>query len=374
MANNKLEVLVYTPKAKRLKKPVKYIYQRSEVFLSVSDKGFYIETSFAKVSNEPIIGKKKIRDAIKKAELLYMILYRKKLQYDTLMISVGHVLEEVNVSKGGEHPLVYSMADTMISGMAAEWRTCSVVQGVVSTPKSKQGRLYASLFALIIAKSKKLATEKFMYLWMAMNGLYGEIADIVLHTDYDSDLEINKKTLEWLKMEYAQIRFLALLEGWKYNLGDLSIRKNEKQQNKLRLDAENLCSNIDADRIPDFYIASKNKDEQNEQIVKLQNIIKNNSQNDNVDIDAQAFMTLWLPYHIRCKYFHGELPVSLLCFENEQPLPTIRVINYFMEAFLDEELPKWFDESILNNELKPKVRQYAMACKCKDKHLKEFQL
>lgn len=378
MPNQKKKVLVYTPKAKNSKTPLKYTYQKSEVFLSVSSNGYYIETSFEKIEADTILDKNRIRDAIKKAELLYLIFFSKKIHYDKLCVSIDGVVKELNVSKDNNHPFVYSIIEKMDSCMPEGWRSNSVLKGILSTPKTKQGRLFASLYALVIAKSKKYATEKFMYLWMAMNGLYGEIADTILHlerNESEKGAEIEKRTVEWLKKEYGQIKFLALLQGWQYDLGILSNKnKSEKQRYNLRLNAEKLCEHIDINNIKSFYTAAKNNDRENDVITELDNVINYYLKDKNTAIHPYAFMTLWLPYQIRCKYFHGELPLSLLCFENEHPLPAIMIINIFLEAFLDEELPKWFDEDRVRTELIPKVLRYAKACKCKDNHLIDFQL
>lgn len=378
MSSRKIKVSVFTPRVRRAKTQIKYFYQKSEVYLSISGSGFNIETTFTKLNANPIINKNRIRDAIKKAELLYLILYGKKLQYETLCVSAGALYEEYSVSNGIDQPLVYSMVDNMITTMSDGWKSEEVLKGIVSAPKTKQGRLFASLYALIIAKSKMYATERFMYLWMAMNGLYGEISDIIIHPDSDirnNSLEADKNTVAWLNREYGQIKFMALLQGWQYDLSSLSHPRNEKERNHIRLDAEILCEKIKTDSLHTFYTAVKTNDIDNKYITELQGIIKNDSQDDKIVIHPYAFMTLWLPYQIRCKYFHGEFPVSLLSFENEHPLPAITVVNTFLESFLDNELPKWFDENIVDNELKPKVWQYARACKCnKNKQLIEFKL
>ena len=61
-------------------------------------------------------------------------------------------------------------------------------------------------------------------------------------------------------------------------------------------------------------------------------------------MDPMGLFLFWLPYQIRCKYFHAEKAIPMMCFLDETPIPAVRFINSLLEEFLDEELVKWFED------------------------------
>ena len=83
-------------------------------------------------------------------------------------------------------------------------------------------------------------------------------------------------------------------------------------------------------------------------------------------------MLVWLPYQLRCKYFHAENALPMFCFSEEHPLSTLRVVNKLLEQYLDANLPQWFGDENLNNCLLPTIRTAIDGCKCnKDGYLVE---
>lgn len=75
-------------------------------------------------------------------------------------------------------------------------------------------------------------------------------------------------------------------------------------------------------------------------------------------------LLLYLSYKMRCNYFHAERPVAMICFENEHPIPVLKILNAFIEDFLDSNLSRWFDTKDLEDNIKPRIRLLVECCKC----------
>ena len=86
-------------------------------------------------------------------------------------------------------------------------------------------------------------------------------------------------------------------------------------------------------------------------------------------MSVYAAISIYFPYLVRCKYFHGERALPLLCFKNEHPLPVLCVLNVVIEDFLDENLNNWFDDGRLENEFHPRIKTMIEACKVKKNRL-----
>ncbi len=82
-----------------------------------------------------------------------------------------------------------------------------------------------------------------------------------------------------------------------------------------------------------------------------------------------ASLLLYLSYKMRCKYFHAEKALPLICFVNEHPLPVLRVLNVILEDYLDENLHRWFDDDLFKASILPAIISLAENCVCNKKHL-----
>lgn len=74
------------------------------------------------------------------------------------------------------------------------------------------------------------------------------------------------------------------------------------------------------------------------------------------EMDPKGFFIFWLPYQLRCKYFHGEKAVPMMSFSREAPIPTLCLVNNILEDFLDSELVKWFDNDLLETVFIPRIK------------------
>lgn len=74
-----------------------------------------------------------------------------------------------------------------------------------------------------------------------------------------------------------------------------------------------------------------------------------------------GFMLLWLPYRIRCKYFHSDITMPIYAVKNESILKELEILNKIIESFLDESIPVWCVDEIKEdylNKLETVVRDW----------------
>ena len=96
-------------------------------------------------------------------------------------------------------------SDHLKPGLSATFWKPDIIQTILDTTKSKYDRRFAALFALMMAQSKEYESERFLYFWMAMNALYGYMAEI--------HMEKNGKQL---RKEAAQIRLISCFYNTSY--------------------------------------------------------------------------------------------------------------------------------------------------------------
>ena len=175
-----------------------------DIRLELSKTGIRITFSFNKVySKDDMLGYGKFYifpDAIKKALLLYLVKFSKNLDLTAIRLKIdgGEVVIDVK-----DTPLVYSLVNgSLLRQMDSSFQNKAVLDGIIGFTKSKQDHRMASLFALLCSKSKIYEAERFIYLWMAFNGLYSFFGEKA------ADIR-NLKSLQ----EAQGIGYLLALEG-----------------------------------------------------------------------------------------------------------------------------------------------------------------
>lgn len=336
---NKREYLVHTGNPNLKGTTFSYKYRNQPVRLTINRSGITIAlTSNKKLHITEIIKKDWFRDAIRKASLVYLIRFSSILSVNSLYLTTEEGTGCIYNAKENFDPLVYCMIDNkLLRPMASEWRKKEVLSIIVNTHKSdsQKDRRFAALNSLLMAKSKKYESERFLYLWMTINALYGYMTQYCIYKNKDKG---NKP------QEYQQIRLISEYYGLKFSSQNVSKGKRSRL----------VESSID------FFsqFVGDAKDElineiQHNSWTSLHMSLFNGEVTEKYDV--LAFMYYWLPYNIRCKYFHGETPIAIISFANERPIPSLGIINDLLERMLDNELYKWFDEKYLNDYAIPKL-------------------
>lgn len=336
--------------------PLVYSYSSTKnIKMTVDENGFYIETERKRRQDAfNIDNNRLLLDAIRKACIIQLIRYG-RIAVETLVLAIDSEETVIYDAREKQEPLIYGLCGNVLQRkMSMDWGETQEKR-ILKTTKSSTNRLDASLYALLVAKSKTYETERFIYLWMAFNGLYGYIAE-------KAKKFCKEKSVEgWIKNEYAQLKFASMLVGHPY-LGIFSEEKKDSFRFKMELE----ITKIRPEEVKDFLLAIKNE-EKNEHITAIEDILSEFGIKEKMSV--YAAISMFFPYLVRCKYFHGERALPLLCFKNEHPLPVLRVLNVVIEDFLDGNLYKWFDEGRLENEFHPRIEMMIEACKVKKNRL-----
>ena len=245
--------------------------------------------------------------------------------------------------------------DDLDSPLPPGFKTKAVINNLLNTAKSSYDERNNALIALLLAKGSSYRSEKSIYLWMAMNGLDGYMTK-------EAEKHLYSKSEEnWLKNENGQLKFFSLIIEYPY------CHVDKKQEDTLLRQLNFLLGKAEADQTEDMIQALKANDCENEIIESIHRVLKE-AGIETGKMHPYATLLLYLSYKTRCNYFHAEKTVPLMCFENEYPLPVLRVLNAVLEDFLDNNLSLWFDPEKLNTVLIPRIKEYAENCRCDKKN------
>lgn len=266
-----------------------------------------------------------VMDAIKKACLLFALVNGTCLEIRKINVSMNGELLTTQVF-GKAHPLVYSMLSGDIGLKEAGLDDPVLLAQIANTPKSRNGRAEAALMAYLVAKTRTYRIERFIYLWMSINAIYGlaiEQAKDYMKTSKGKDLKRFQ--------ERDGLRLLAAM----YNMSYPDIRR----ENEKRIQAH-------------AFSLAKRKDPGDCLSILKQTISGDRKCTENIEryevrpgeyeeYDWLALMLFWLPYQLRCHYFHSENTVPVFCYEDEKLLQGLAFVNEVLEGFLSMELAIW---------------------------------
>ena len=315
--------------------PFHYKYGSTSVEICVAKRGFQIEYERPKLVMD-LVSDDLFQDAIKKVELLGLILYSKRIKYSSITATVDDS-ETCLFSTDDNNCFLYTMiSEQLRSPMSEKWSDDEVINTLLYTTKSSYDRRFSSLFAFLLAKSKAYESEKFFYLWMSMNGLYGHMAE---------------KHPEIIQKEWRQIKLVASFYEFNYDSRDKIDNKQKINKNRIRGKITEIIETMDSNQLLDTISAVKENKWDNDLLEDVKSVL--DEELGESLMDPMGFFLFWYPYQLRCKYFHGEKSIPIMSFPNERPLPALKFVNVLLEDFLDAELHRWFNEKLCCNKLIP---------------------
>lgn len=327
------------------------------IILTISKRGYCVEV-YRTVMKEhcQILQDPLFKDALRKVSRIQLIKYGEIFKGAVYADISGKKSCIYDIGSEGQYELVYSMCGNKLRRcLLGNWDIASL-QRVVAVTKSKTERIDAALDAVLMAKSKSYETERFIYLWMAMNGLYGFAMEVAT-----KEMPSNREQ-KWISHEYAQLKFFAMLNGYAYHAADKEIEPQVIKQIEI------LIGKIERGKEREIIKSIKEK-KHNEFERKIIEFFANGGVTEGKMLPYAALL-LYVSYKIRCKYFHAEKVMPLICFENEHPIPVLRFLNILIEDFIDNNLYKWFSADCYTGEILPRIKEIAKNCKCdKNKHL-----
>lgn len=338
MTDKRHTYAIASEKGRRTTRPFCYSFWNCDVEMHIVKNGIIVCFNRPKyIEHDLILKDSMVKDALKKAAMLHLIKYGYFFSYDTLRATIDDQTRFIYSSdKEGNSLLYYLIENQLQSKMPDSWMLDPVISTILNTAKSNYDRRFSALFALITAKGKRNITERFIYLWMSVNALYGFMAQI--HPSHP-------------KREVAQLSIIAKYNGCKY------IGGNELEKRRCLAKILDYLDTISAEMLSRIKEDVEANDWKGTHLTEIKNIVDETLGIGK--IDPKGLFNFWIPYQLRCKYFHGEKELPLLCFAEERPLPALKWISSFLEEFLDKELVKWFDETELHNRLIPRL-EYLM--------------
>lgn len=324
------------------KKTCDYSYQfgnTKDICIQISSSGISIKAHLTKIYDKIEMftdGTYLFSDAIKKSLLLYLITYNKPLTIKALAIQIDDEKEQLDIKEKAT-PLIYSMISSSLSApINKAFLSEPCVDGILSQTKSSYDSRMAALFALLCGKSKQFETERFIYFWMSLNGLYGYYSSIV--GKEHNNTKISK--------EYKQIRYFQSF----YSLGNETI-SDDSDKKRIANETMSIIKQT-SELLSQDFLQSENGTAVAEKIARL--LVKKDGTAYN--ISPYGYLLTQLPYYLRCNLFHGNKPIKLFCLEDDLEIQCLRSINEILENFLDNELFKWFDCNYINEIVVPQAK------------------
>ncbi len=249
-------------------------------------------------------------ESLKKGMLFHLLLYSKPLPTNNIRIYIDD--KEVPFLYSVKSPVIYSLIlEDLKYPMSSEWKDAyPVFRYFCQNHKSYQKDLAASLYALLYSKSKDNYTERFLYLWISMNGLYNHLAKMK-----------NSK----IRRENEKITVLEKVEEW--GTGCI-IRKD---LGELAYIVENAFTTYGFGT-EKFY-----------EVLRME-LLKFPPDKPAYDIILDGYLNLWYPYYLRCNLFHANRPIALFALANEFEIRRLEFVNERLDSYLSHNLWKYFDE------------------------------
>ena len=312
----------------RIKKPFTYSYGLTKSIELHLRQGAVLLSFQQSVKRDPdmilSIKDRLCSDAIKKTMFIHLMQYGKPLRINTVTLSIDGSTSDV-YSNARDNPFIYSMIEENLDHPFPE-AFRSAYDLILNMPKSSYDGRINAVIALLLAKAQYYRSEKAFYLWTAMNGYYNYL------TNECKKLPGCKNQY---RKEFRQQELLGKYIGHDCiaNSIDESIKATLFQKGMSLLKRTNLAVDI-------AYISLQNV--QSDFFQAIQNILQvGRAASPSFQMTPYSFMVIWLPYQIRCTYFHANQAMPIFSYEDEPLLTVLQFTNYFVESFLESNLPAW---------------------------------
>lgn len=255
-----------------------------------------------------------IKESIKRAALLYILMYQKPLTIKKMELIITRKRIASETIKLTSSLVFYQMFDVpLLRQIGDEWKDPEVLQNLLKYRKSKEelSRQVSALYAYLFSKTKKKEMERFSYLWIAMNGFFAAISG----TTKDRDA-----------MNY----FVK-----KYGMGSavLSGREREKICLPATFELMKVSEPVTKEKVD---ITAKNP------FIDFLSAKLAEYDKKDFDVTPYGFLLTDFPYYLRCCLFHASHPIELFSFESDWELKSLRIVNGLLEEFLDRHLQTLF--------------------------------
>ena len=324
------------------------------LFIGKNKASIRYESGVIKEQEDFITFKDKLfRDAYRKVHLLHAFIYNFGLRVDKIEIIIDGDSKGYDKSYSS-FPFLYSMIRPKYLGLGGAWKDIIPETLAVSKSVMDKDLRFVSVFSFLLAKSKYYETERFSNFWTAMNAYYSYVA-LCFEKKLRMELGVNEneelRSALTLHGDYQSIGAMCWLIGGKYR----SYGKEDTDKLWKRHSVENILGSYKEPQIKKLYEAAA---EEADGVGLPAEYADLAACAEELGVSLYAFMLFVYPYHWRCDLFHGNRTPVLFLASTDKELTMLHVVNYFLERFLNESIPKMFDEDFFAEAKYEKVKQY----------------
>lgn len=251
---------------------------------------------------------KLMREAISRINIIHSLKFGKSISINSLNLS-----KYLGDKKKFELDLIAIIDclfsyDKLIGEIPESLKTEENLRKIVSNYKTKQAGREAAIYAYLFSKTKSYPPEKFIYLWMTLNGVY----NYMFKTGKGRDRECINKLLQH------------------YNLGnEISTRK------KRAAIAIKIKQLLEQSGSVDSILDQLKDTNDNDLKSKIKEVLDKNKL---YNIQPYGYIIMDYAYYYRCNIYHADKPLPLSLCKDDSDYKSIAVINDLLEEFLDDKL------------------------------------
>ncbi|MBR0353508.1 MAG: hypothetical protein IJH53_09940 [Oscillospiraceae bacterium] len=255
-----------------------------------------------------------VYDGIKRCALLYVMYYNTPILLKAVKITISSDNKVITSFDVTETVKFYSLiGERLQSQVGANLKNKDVLKAIISEMKKDYGKRTAALYAYLLSKTKTYEAEKFVYLWMAFNGVYSYWGQRVGIQNNDKD------AIEVLLKKY----------GWGKEILNRITRPRTGQKASLIINH--------------YEPITSGEDLNSEKMIDLRNEIVNLPGIKEIEISLYGYLLCDFCYYLRCTMIHASKPLPLFSFENDTEIKVLKVANNLLEEFLDNHLYECFE-------------------------------
>lgn len=289
-------------------------------------------------------------NVIQKGILLYMIKYSRGITIVNFSFSVDG--EKTDYS-GTQFPFYCMIDRNSVLNLSNNWQSQFVYDFIREykekykvtdynnardLQKKAARRLMASAFAFLTAKTQKYEYEKFSYLWIAMNGMYGYVSHLYEPSGQKMRLNLRKKLTE---VEEMSVLWHCL--GW--DEGDRRKWNIKYDDKKIIYDkVSRILNGINAEM---SFEELENELFERETGNRIRDVLhswpKDQTEQEEYNVSPKIYVIFFLPYFVRCNYFHANKPFPLIANKQDKNNHVLKLINKLLDRFLDETITSWMN-------------------------------
>lgn len=256
-----------------------------------------------------------VRALLKKIALVHLLVYSRSISYSEVFVSIKSENGYEKLKSLSNNVKLYCMINNrLLRKIPDNLKTKRVLQSLATHKLDDRASDIAAITNYVFSKAFGFETERFIYLWMAFNGMYS----------YYSEREGFSE-----KGERAKIGML--LNHYAYGSKILS-KANRDKYGKMGMIA--VCSLHEPLNIQE--IIEGHNDVLNELLNSL------NEKNVDFDLTSYGYIVGELTYYLRNSIIHANRPTLILCYEDDIELKALRIANTILEDFLDKHLVEVF--------------------------------